>query len=212
MRALAVDGADLVVVPQAGAAGEWPEGLYEAEMRVAAFQNGYFVALCNRVGREDQPRLRRRVVRVRARRRRDRPCPPGDGRDSLRRHRPARRGAVARPAAVPEAPPARVVRILVVALTPRVSRWWSRARTNRSNSHSCRSRLEYGPGRVAARGDALLRSLRDGPVLAVGAVPELDRVVDRRSRACAISSGWKCHSPTSRVRSGACGQMVIVSM
>jgi predicted amidohydrolase len=53
MRALAVGGAQLVVVPQAGAVGEWPEGLYEAEMRVAAFQNGYFVALCNRVGRED---------------------------------------------------------------------------------------------------------------------------------------------------------------
>ncbi len=53
MRALAVAGADLVVVPQAGAAGEWPDGLYEGEMRVAAFQNGYFVALCNRVGRED---------------------------------------------------------------------------------------------------------------------------------------------------------------
>ena len=53
MRALAVGGADLVVVPQAGAAGEWPEGLYEAEMRVAAFQNGYYVALCNRVGAED---------------------------------------------------------------------------------------------------------------------------------------------------------------
>jgi len=54
MRALALAGADLVLVPQAGAAGEWPEGLYEAEMRVAAFQNGYFVALCNRVGREDR--------------------------------------------------------------------------------------------------------------------------------------------------------------
>lgn len=53
MRALAVNGADLVVVPQAGAIGEWPEGLYEAEMRVAAFQNGYFVALCNRVGKEE---------------------------------------------------------------------------------------------------------------------------------------------------------------
>ena len=53
MRALAVAGADLVVVPQAGSVGEWPEGLYEAEMRVAAFQNGYFVALCNRVGREE---------------------------------------------------------------------------------------------------------------------------------------------------------------
>ena len=53
MRALAIGGADLVVVPQAGAAGEWPEGLYEAEMRVAAFQNGYYVALCNRVGAEE---------------------------------------------------------------------------------------------------------------------------------------------------------------
>ncbi|HEX6308010.1 MAG TPA: nitrilase-related carbon-nitrogen hydrolase [Longimicrobiales bacterium] len=54
MRALALNGADLVVVPQAGTTGEWPEGLYEAEMRVAAFQNGYFTALCNRVGREDR--------------------------------------------------------------------------------------------------------------------------------------------------------------
>jgi beta-ureidopropionase len=50
MRALALGGADLVLVPQAGTVGEWPEGLYEAEMCVAAFQNGYYVALCNRVG------------------------------------------------------------------------------------------------------------------------------------------------------------------
>jgi N-carbamoylputrescine amidase len=53
MRALALGGADLVVVPQAGSIGEWPEGLYEGEMQVAAFQNGYFVALCNRVGEEE---------------------------------------------------------------------------------------------------------------------------------------------------------------
>jgi N-carbamoylputrescine amidase len=53
MRALAVAGADLVVVPQAGAVGEWPDGLYEAEMQVAAFQNGYYTALCNRVGKEE---------------------------------------------------------------------------------------------------------------------------------------------------------------
>jgi predicted amidohydrolase len=33
--------------------GEWPEGLYEAELQVAAFQNGYYTALCNRVGEED---------------------------------------------------------------------------------------------------------------------------------------------------------------
>ncbi len=54
MRALALAGADLVIVPQAGSVGEWPEGLYEAELQVAAFQNGYFVALCNRVGKEEK--------------------------------------------------------------------------------------------------------------------------------------------------------------
>ena len=53
MRTLALKGAQLVIVPQAGAVGEWPDGLYEGEMRVAAFQNGYFVALCNRVGQEE---------------------------------------------------------------------------------------------------------------------------------------------------------------
>jgi len=52
MRALGVAGAELVVIPQAGSVGEWPEGMYEAEVRTAAFQNGYFVGLCNRVGRE----------------------------------------------------------------------------------------------------------------------------------------------------------------
>lgn len=55
MRALALEGAEIVFVPQAGAVGEWPEGLYEAEIRTAAFQNGYFAALCNRVG--DEPKL-----------------------------------------------------------------------------------------------------------------------------------------------------------
>jgi N-carbamoylputrescine amidase len=52
MRALGVAGAELVVIPQAGTVGEWPEGLYEAEVRTAAFQNGYFAALANRVGLE----------------------------------------------------------------------------------------------------------------------------------------------------------------
>jgi beta-ureidopropionase len=42
-----------VVIPQAGTVGEWPEGMYEAEVRTAAMQNGYFTALCNRVGKED---------------------------------------------------------------------------------------------------------------------------------------------------------------
>ena len=53
MRALALKGAELVVVPQAGAVGEWPHGIFEAELQIAAFQNGYFTALVNRVGKED---------------------------------------------------------------------------------------------------------------------------------------------------------------
>ncbi len=53
MRGFAVKGAQLVCIPQAGAVGEWPEGLYEAELQVAAFQNGYFTALANRVGEEE---------------------------------------------------------------------------------------------------------------------------------------------------------------
>ncbi len=54
MRALGLGGAELVVVPQAGVEDEWPAGFFEGELCTAAFQNGYFVALCNRVGREDQ--------------------------------------------------------------------------------------------------------------------------------------------------------------
>ena len=112
MRALALAGAELVVVPQAGAVGEWPEGLYEAEMRVAAFQNGYFTALCNRVGKEERLELRRRVLRLRSRR-------PG-GRAGASRRGPilycrprSRRGrGVARPAALPPRPPARALRRL----------------------------------------------------------------------------------------------------
>lgn len=53
MRALALKGADLVVVPQAGSVGEWPPGVFEAELQIAAFQNGYFAALANRVGAEE---------------------------------------------------------------------------------------------------------------------------------------------------------------
>jgi len=53
MRAMGVKGAELVVVPQAGAVDEWPAGLFEAELQVASFQNGYFAALANRVGAEE---------------------------------------------------------------------------------------------------------------------------------------------------------------
>ena len=54
MRALGVAGAEIVCIPQAGGIGEWPEGMYEAEVRTASFQNGYFSALCNRVGAEEK--------------------------------------------------------------------------------------------------------------------------------------------------------------
>lgn len=53
MRALALKGAEIVIVPQAGAVDEWTEGIFEAELQVAAFQNGYYAALVNRVGKED---------------------------------------------------------------------------------------------------------------------------------------------------------------
>lgn len=53
MRALALRGAEIVIVPQAGAVAEWPEGIFEAELQVAAFQNGYYAALVNRVGKEE---------------------------------------------------------------------------------------------------------------------------------------------------------------
>jgi N-carbamoylputrescine amidase len=52
-RALGLSGAELVVIPQAGVVGEWPEGMYEAEVRTAAFHNGYFAVLANRVGAEE---------------------------------------------------------------------------------------------------------------------------------------------------------------
>lgn len=53
MRALALKGAQVVAVPQAGAVGEWPPGMFEAELQMASFQNGYFTALANRVGQEE---------------------------------------------------------------------------------------------------------------------------------------------------------------
>jgi len=53
MRHLALQEAEIVVVPQAGAVGEWTDGIFEAELQVASFQNGYFTALVNRVGKEE---------------------------------------------------------------------------------------------------------------------------------------------------------------
>jgi len=53
MRSLALQGAELVVVPQAGTIDEWGPGAFEAELQAAALQNGYFAALVNRVGKEE---------------------------------------------------------------------------------------------------------------------------------------------------------------
>lgn len=55
LRALALAGAQVVFIPQANTVGEFADGLFEAEVRTASFQNGFFAALCNRVGPE--PRL-----------------------------------------------------------------------------------------------------------------------------------------------------------
>jgi len=52
LRALALQDAEIVAIPQAGVAGEWPDGLYESEVRVASFQHGFFTAMANRVGQE----------------------------------------------------------------------------------------------------------------------------------------------------------------
>jgi N-carbamoylputrescine amidase len=51
MRACALRGAQLILVPTANTRAENLE-MFEWEMRVAAFQNNVFVAMCNRAGRE----------------------------------------------------------------------------------------------------------------------------------------------------------------
>lgn len=54
MRALGLKQPDVVITPQAGSVDEWPPGVFEAEMQIASFQNGYFSALANRVGSEER--------------------------------------------------------------------------------------------------------------------------------------------------------------
>jgi len=51
-RAVGLAGAEIVIIPQAGILNEWGEGVFEGEVQIASLQNGYFGALCNRVGRE----------------------------------------------------------------------------------------------------------------------------------------------------------------
>ena len=53
IRSCALQGADLVIVPTANTKAE-PMEMFEWEMRVQAMQNQVFIAMCNRVGTEDQ--------------------------------------------------------------------------------------------------------------------------------------------------------------
>lgn len=53
VRTCALRGAKLVVIPTANIKGE-PLNLFECELRAAAMQNGVFIAMCNRVGREEE--------------------------------------------------------------------------------------------------------------------------------------------------------------
>lgn len=53
IRSCARQGAELVIIPTANIDGE-PLGLFEWEVRVQAFQNTVFAAMCNRVGQEGE--------------------------------------------------------------------------------------------------------------------------------------------------------------
>jgi predicted amidohydrolase len=51
IRTCALRGASLVVIPTANVMEE-PRDVFECELRASAFQNGVFIAMCNRVGQE----------------------------------------------------------------------------------------------------------------------------------------------------------------
>jgi predicted amidohydrolase len=52
IRTCALRGASLIVIPTANTIDE-PREMFEWELRTAAFQNGVYVAMCNRVGEEN---------------------------------------------------------------------------------------------------------------------------------------------------------------
>jgi len=52
IRTCVLKGARIILIPTANISGE-PRELFEWEMRVAAMQNGLYIAFCNRVGVED---------------------------------------------------------------------------------------------------------------------------------------------------------------
>lgn len=51
IRSVALQGAQLVLIPAVNRTDE-PLGIFEAELRAAAYQNGCYIALCNRCGKE----------------------------------------------------------------------------------------------------------------------------------------------------------------
>ena len=53
IRTCTLKGAQLIIIPTANTLAE-PLEMFEWELRVQAFQNNVFVAMCNRVGREDK--------------------------------------------------------------------------------------------------------------------------------------------------------------
>lgn len=53
LRALAIQGAEIILIPQAGIKGN-PLDLYEMEMQAASFSNQIFIGLVNRIGVEDK--------------------------------------------------------------------------------------------------------------------------------------------------------------
>jgi predicted amidohydrolase len=53
IRTCAVHGASLILIPTANTQNE-PRDLFECELRAAAFQNGVYIAMCNRVGAEGE--------------------------------------------------------------------------------------------------------------------------------------------------------------
>ena len=53
IRTCVLRGAQLIVIPTANTMDE-PRDLFECELRAAALQNGVYIAMCNRVGREQE--------------------------------------------------------------------------------------------------------------------------------------------------------------
>ena len=51
IRTCAIRGAELIIIPTANVASE-PLDMFEWEIRVQAFQNNVFIAMCNRTGKE----------------------------------------------------------------------------------------------------------------------------------------------------------------